>query len=295
MRRAALVIFAAACSGGAPTDAPADTDSGTPVCGAPGVNTLLAEGLTGGTEGVAITGDGTLYVVNNDQLVQVEPDGTFTHLADTPGGVGAAWWQDAIWVASWKDDQGEDAGSLLEITPEGVVTRHPTPDIAKPNFLTPTPWDTLLVSDDFDTRIFEIDASAAVSIWATDVPSPNGMGFSPDGSALYVVSTFVPKPPLSSIAVDGQAAGVRTVLHSFEDGSAPDGLVVAADGTVLVAVNLRGRIDAWQDGRIDTIASGLEWPASLVFGRGAFDRCSVITTSLFGETLSLVTTGHEGP
>lgn len=290
-----LAAFTAACStgGGPDGDTDGDTDN-LPACTAPGVVTQLADGFTGGTEGLTITEDGTLYVVNNDQLLQVDADGTKTPVAETPGGVGAAWWGGAIWVASWKDSEGNNAGSLLEITPDGMVTRHATPDIAKPNFLTPTPWGTLLVSDDFDTKIFEVDASAMVSTWATDVPSPNGMGFSPDGSQLYVVSTFVPDPPLSSIAVADGVAGARTAVHTFDSGSAPDGLVVAKDGTVLVAVNVAGRIDAWQDGHISTIASGLTTPASLVFGRGEFDSCSVIATSLFGETMSVVTAGHEG-
>ncbi len=290
-----LAAFAAACSAGSGPNG--DTDGDTdhlPTCGAPGVVTQLTDGLTGGTEGLAITEDGTLYAVNDQQLLRVAADGTKTPVAETPGGVGAAWWNGDIWVASWKDADGNDEGSLLQITADGVVTHHPTPDIAKPNFLAPTPWGTLLVSDDFDTKIFEVDASAAVTTWATDVPSPNGMGFSPDGSQLYVVSTFVPDPPLSSIAVTDGAAGERTVVHTFESGSAPDGLVVAKDGAVLVAVNVAGRIDVWQDGHVGTIASGLEFPASLVFGRGEFDGCSVIATSLFGETMSVVTAGHEG-
>lgn len=290
-----LAALTAACStgGGPDGDTDGDTDH-LPACTAPGVVTQLAEGLTGGTEGLTITEDGTLYAVNNDQLLTVAADGTTAHVADTPGGVGATWWNGKIWVASWEDADGHNEGSLLEITPDGTVTRHPTPDIAKPNFLTPTPWGTLLVSDDFDTKIFEVDASAMVTTWATDVPSPNGMGFSPDGSQLWVVSTFVADPPLSTIAVADGVAGERTVAHTFDSGSAPDGLVVAKDGTVLVAVNVAGRIDAWQDGQISTIASGLTTPASLVFGRGEFDSCSVIATSLFGETMSIVTAGHEG-
>lgn len=290
-----VAVFAAACSkgGGPDGDTDGDTDH-MPTCTGPGVVTQLADGFTDGTEGVAITEDGTLYVVHSDQLLQVDPDGTKTPVAETPGGVGAAWWHGAVWVASWKDADGNNVGSLMEITPDGVVTRHPTPDIAKPNFLAPTPWDTLLVSDDFDTKIFQVDASVMITTWAADVPSPNGMGFSPDGSQLYVVSTFVADPPLSSIAVTDKVAGARTVLHTFDSGSAPDGLVVAQDGAVLVAVNLAGRIDAWQDGQISTIASGLTTPASLVFGRGEFDSCSVIATSLFGDTVSMVTAGHEG-
>ena len=286
-----LVVVLVGC--GPVADGVDDTDTDDPpTCGPPGEVTALATGLAPGTEGVAFGPDGTLYVTAKDYVVTIAADGTVATLADTVGGlVGAAWWRDALWVAAWLDEAGDDAPALLEISAAGGVTRHDLATIDKPNFMVPTAWGTLLVADDFDTRIFELDASLVESVWASDVPSPNGMAFSPDGSTLYVASTFT-DPGLSAIAVDGEAAGAREVLAAMD--GVPDGIAVTETGEVLVALNIAGRIDVWSPEGVETVASGVDTVASLAFGRGDFDPCAVVATSLFGDALNLVQVGREG-
>ena len=273
---------------------PLDTDTdGKPPCGPPGVVTAWVEGDWAGTEGAIVAPGGLAYVVSKTGLVSIDASGVDRSVASFGGGVGAAWWNDAIWVAVWEDDDGEDAPALLEVTPTGDVTRHDMPAVAKPNFLTPTPWGTLLIADDFDTRIFEWTGSGEPTVWASDVPSPNGMAFSPDAATLYVASTFT-EPGLSGIAVSEGVAGERTVFTSFDSGTTPDGIAVAADGSVLVALNLAQRIDVWKDGEVSTLARDVPTVASLAFGYDGFGACEVVATSLFSGTVSRVSVGQPG-
>ncbi|MCB9681944.1 MAG: SMP-30/gluconolactonase/LRE family protein [Alphaproteobacteria bacterium] len=292
------VLAAAACAGGSDDVTDTDTDADTEVaaCPAAGAPVQLAAGVSAaGTEGVTFGPDGTLYVTTKDRLVTIDTAGTVTDLAAANGSIGAAWWKGDVWVAVTKDEAGDDAPALLQVSPAGVVTRHPTPEIGAPNFLTPTPWGTLLVADDYDTRIFEVTAAGVVSVWAEDVPSPNGMAFTPDGATLWVASTFTMPPPLSRIPVTDGEAGTREAVHTFAAGSSPDGVAMGVDGEVLVALNsLSGSVVVWRDGGVETLADGLPTPASLAFGRGAFDPCSVVITSLFGNTVQLLPTGIEG-
>lgn len=293
MRSWVWLTLLAACAGASdvPTDTDADTDT-TPACRAPGEVSTLATGFSPGSEGATVSPTGEGYVVSKAGLVRVDIDGNKTPLADFTGGVGAAWWRGAIWVAVWEDEAGDDVPGLLQITPSGEVTRHGTPGIDKPNFLTPTPWGTLLIADDFDTRIFEW-TDGAITTWAEDVVSPNGMAFSPDASVLYVASTF-DDPALSQIAVVNEAAGTLTKLTDFEGPTTPDGVAVGTDGSVLVALNLAQRIDVWRDGAAETLATDVPNVASLAYGLSGTDGCSVIATTLFGDTVQLVTTGVPG-
>lgn len=292
LRRLTLALTLAGCT--AADDGVDDTDTDlAPTCAAPAgeVGTLVADLPVRGTEGLALEPAGPVWVVGGDQLWRVV-DGEAEAVASAPAGVGATWWGDAVWVAVWEDDEGEAAPALLEVQTDGTVTRWQTPEIAKPNFLLPTPWGTLLVSDDFDTRIFEWDAGT-VSVWAEGVASPNGMGWSPDGATLWVASTFT-DPGLTAVAVDGQEAGAAEQVVPFEVGSTPDGLAVAADGDVIVALNLAGELVVWDGANVRRLTAEVPTPASLAFGLGEVDACTLVVTSLFDPTVRTVTFDQAG-
>lgn len=260
----------------------------------PGTLTVVAADV-GNTEGVAIAPDGTAYVVQRKLgLLRLDHDGTTTQLARFDKGIGATWWKGAVWVAQPTID--EQAGALLEITPAGEVTRHEVTDPPAPNFLAPTPWGTLLVADDTVDTLYEWDpASGATSAWA-DVPSPNGTAFSPDDGTVWVASTFR-QPGLWAIPVSGHVAGTPAQVVSFGNGTAPDGLAVARDGSVLVALNVAGTIAVVKDGAlVDTLVPEpfALTPASLAFGRGGWDPRSVLTTELLGQDVVSIAVGMSG-
>lgn len=264
-------------------------------CPAAGAKTAITSGLSG-TEGVTFGEDGTLYVGEGDRVITVSAAGEVAELASVPAVVGLAWWGGAVWAASWEDEAGEDAASLYELTPDGGSTRWPLAEPLKPNFLLPTPWGTLLVSDDFDTRIFEVTDDGVATVWAEGLASPNGMGFSPDGGTLYVANTFSNPPTLQGVPVADGVAGTPETLATWELATTPDGLVVGEDGSVLVALNLANRIDVWSPGgEPAALVEDVPTVASLAFGRGAFDACSVVATSLFGDSVWLVGVGRRGP
>lgn len=293
--RPGLLLLLAACTAG--TDPTTDTDTDTtPAC--PEVEHVpvqLATGFEGGTEGIAFGPDGTLYVAAGEQVVTIDVNGEVATFAAAPGVVGLVWWNDALWATSWRDDLGEENPALIEITAAGATTRHPLPEVAKPNFLTPTPWGTLLISDDFDTRIFERTAEGVVTVWATDVPSPNGMAFSPEGDVLYVANTFVNPAPIQSFPVSDGAAGTPTTLHAYGPATTPDGLAVAETGELLIALNLANRVDVWDGAEVSPLAGDLPTVASIAFGQEPFNPCAIYVTSLFGDAVWSVPAGLRGP
>lgn len=291
MRTVVVVLGLAACGPTTPDDDDTDDTDVVPACPQAGAVDVLAADVANGTEGLTIAPDGTVWVVGDSALWRLDAEGA-VRVADAPRGVGAAWWRGSVWVALWEDFAGEPAGGILEVPPSGEPVLHPTPTIAKPNFLTPAPWGELLVSDDFDTRIFAWD-EGEVRVWAEDVPSPNGMGFAPGDDALWVASTFT-EPGLSRIPVTDGAAGAVERVVDFDAGSTPDGLAVAADGSVLVALNLAGRIVAWDGERVVDVASDLPTPASVAFGRGPIDPCTVVVTGLFDSDVRTVATAFRG-
>jgi gluconolactonase len=80
-----------------------------------------------------------------------------------------------------------------------------------------------------------VDLDGSVTAVAADIDKTNGLGFSPDESRLYHVDTgrgVIWAHPVSS---DGTIHPDRSPLIRIDDG-VPDGLAVAADGSVWVAV-----------------------------------------------------------
>jgi sugar lactone lactonase YvrE len=242
------------------------------------------------TEGVAVRNDGALLVSSGDSILQIGGDGTAFEIASVPEALGLSPQGSGVAVAAWDDSTGA-AGGVWTVDAQGNA-QVLAPGLDRPNALAATPWGTLLVSDDFDTRIFEIDPSTGLaSTWLDGIESPNGIAFSADGGTLFVATTFVDPPGLWAVPVSSAGlAGIPSLFASFPTGSAPDGLVLDADGNVFVALNVDGSIARVSpQGEASTFAGGLDSPASLAFGLGGdFDPCSMYVTSLFGDTVSRV-------
>jgi sugar lactone lactonase YvrE len=169
--------------------------------------------------------------------------------------------------------------------------------VSKPNFVAVTPWGSLLVSNDFSADISEITAAGRTGVWTRGVNSPNGMAFSADGSSLYVVSTFDATPSLWKVPVAGShRAGAPVRVTAFAGSPTPDGIAPVADGSMLVALNVAGKLVRVNvnDGAVTEVARGLTFPASLAFGEGDFDPCSVYVTQLAGKGVHRVAVGAMG-
>lgn len=289
-RLAVTSLLASLVLGGCADDV-ADTLKETSACRndlpVGGVETALELGET--NEGIAFGPDGRLYVAGSDSgtLWAFGADGAQEKIATLPSALGIAFKGADLFVAGFGSDE------LYRV--RGKAFDVYAGPISKPNFVTVTPWGSLLVSNDYADLISEVtDAGAA--LWTAAVPSPNGMAFDDAGEKLYVVTTFAENPKLWHVALDGHKAGAAKAVATFEGSPTPDGIAVAADGSVFVALNVAGRLVRVNPatGQIDEVAKNLSFPASLAFGRGDFDRCSVYVTQLFGKGVHRVNVGVAG-
>jgi sugar lactone lactonase YvrE len=299
---AALITFGYGCSSDEGDPEPALVCPAGP---AAGNVTEFAIGLNG-TEGIAFTSDGRLFVGSGGKILELNADGSSREHASVPQTVGMAAWNGALYVASGDDGSHDPGafcadsrkGAIYKVTMDGQVSLFAT-GIKQPNFVTVTPWNTLLVADDCasNNNIYEVNAQGQTSVWIDSVPSANGMAFDATNSSLFVATTFVNPPPLYRIGVGANGKPTeKSTAFTYETNSSPDGLVLDADGNVFVALNVLGVIHKFTKAGEDVeFAGGMMTPASLAFGVGAkFDPCSMYVTSLFGSSVYKVRVGTRG-
>lgn len=262
---------------------------------------VLGNGFTGGTEGIAFSPDGRLFVSRGDVLDEVFPDGSHEEFAAIPAQVGLTWWNGELIVASGDSGEADGLGGVYAVNIETGDVRLLAGGIAGANFPVVTPWDTLLVSTPGgDEEIVQVTSDGELSLWTDAVPTPNGIGFSADGSAAYIVSTYGNPAPLWEVPVTDGLAGAPTALVSWGQAVAPDGVAMGASGDVYIAQNIASRID-----RVDptappepddaVLAGGINFAASAAFGVGEdWDRCALYVTSLFSDELFVVGAGEPG-
>ena len=248
------------------------------------------------TEGITFDADGNLFVSTtesdaDDELLQVAVDATFEPVAQAESILGLDSDPRGIVAA------GIRTGELLLIDPATGVVEVIAGGLDAPNFVVTTPWDTVLVSDDRfgENTIDEVTWDGVVTTWVEGVPTPNGMVFSLDQTTLYVASTFE-EPGLWRVPVNESGeAGTAEKWVSFDEGTIPDGVAIDSEGNVYVALNVVGQIaQVDPDGNVTIIAEQVGTAASLAFGQGEFDPCSIYATNLFGTQLWRVGIGILG-
>jgi len=227
----------------------------------------------GGPNGLACSGDGTLYVAQN-------------------GGT---------WGASGTAEPGVQVitGSHVDYLVEGL---------GAPNDLTFGPDGRLWITD---TRAqFDIstpDAGLPGHVYSTDVDSGdtrvviddgpvfvNGLGFDRDGSRLLVTATLSSQLLSYVISPDG-AVGAPEIVHTFDDGW-PDGMTVSAHGDYWVALTAADRVDVvdtWgrRVGEIGLPAGSL--PTNVCIGGRRYDELFV--TAAHSESLLRILFDGEVP
>ncbi|MEM7135225.1 MAG: SMP-30/gluconolactonase/LRE family protein [Myxococcota bacterium] len=287
----ALGIFAAACGDDAP---PPERMCATDIA----VGEVQSFGDSPGARSEGITFDqGSLFATTSlpegsDSLLRFDTDGSFVVTAESESLLGLESTQLGILAA------GIRTGELLVIDPASGDVSVLADGLGAPNFIVNTPWGTVLVSDDSfgEDAIDEVTLEGEVSTWVTGVPTPNGMVFSLDESTLYVATTFT-EPGVWTVPVSSEGeAGTPELWIPFEEGTTPDGIAIDVEGNLYVALNLEGTIAKIDpEGNVTEDFAELSAPASLVFGQGAFDPCSLYVTSLSPEgQLSRVGTGVLG-
>ena len=115
-------------------------------------------------------------------------------------------------------------------------------------------------------KLYLIDLDGSARVVAEDVMLTNGLGFSPDGKTLYHSDSTRRTVFSYSVAEDG-SLGPKTAFVETS-GGAPDGLVVAEDGSVWVALAGGSGVGVYgADGSVrDKIEIPLPMCTSVCFG-----------------------------
>ncbi len=242
------------------------------------------------SEGLAFSPDGRLFITAGDSIAEVHPDGSWETVIDWPGGVGLAWWGDRLMAAGREGTVGVVGAVDVDAKTVEILTR----DTPSSNFLTVTPWGSLLVADAGDT-IWEVGPTGVTAPWLS-IDGANGMAFTETGDALWVVNTWDQPAPAWQIAIAGTTAGDVEEIFAWPNANFPDGVALGASGDLYTSLNISGRISRLApDGTERTVAEGVQYTASIAFGNHErWDRCAVYSTSLFGADIYAVGVGEPG-
>ena len=287
----------------------------------PAEMTLVAEGLAF-PEGPVAMADGSILLVEirRGTLSRVAPHGTIEVVAELGGGPnGAAVGPDgAVYVCNnggrfaYREQAGltwpghtppEHVGGAIQrvdLASGSVFTLYDSWEgrrLMAPNDLVFDSeggfWFTDYgVSDDEGTRggaIYYARADGAFIRRAGRLPTPNGIGLSPDGEVVYVADTHTGRLWGCDIAGPGQLApGLLPGLPGRVVASLPgyqlvDSLAVEADGRVCVATLINGGITVCApDGGIEHVSMPDPLITNIAFG-GADMRDAWITASGTGR------------
>ena len=128
-------------------------------------------------------------------------------------------------------------------------------------------------------NLYVIDIDGSTRIVAEDIQLTNGLAFSPDGSTLYHADSRRQAVMCYSALGNGDL-GPKQVFAEFDEG-APDGLVVAVDGSVWVANASQGRVDVFDSTGSSTHTVEIPVPmcTSVCFGGNDLQTLYIVSGS----------------
>jgi gluconolactonase len=264
--------------------------------------TELAGGLDH-PEGIAWDPAGVLFAGGEaGQIYRVGLDGSVEEVASTGG------FMYGLAVDGGSNVFACDYGNagLARIDPSGGISwpSRGTDDrpMRVPNATAIDEAGSLYVTDsgewgDDDGTIFRVDPAGETTVWSDEVRAfPNGCCMTLEGDALLVIESRARRIVRIPIAGDGSAGRAETVVDL--PGSQPDGLALAADGTIVVGCYRPDRIWIVRPGeRPDVLAEDpdgviLNQPANPCFVGSDLDRLAI--SSLGGWSIMWADVGLTG-
>jgi gluconolactonase len=222
----------------------------------------FAEGLDH-AEGIAILPEGTIYVGGEaGQIYRIADDDGIEQVAST-GGFALGLAADADGLLYVCDNVRK---AVLRVDPKsGEVTVFTTGladrPIAVPNWGAFDSLGNYYVSDSGDWQggnglIWVVRPGGRAEVWTEESANfPNGLAVAPDGSRLFVVES-TPDAAIIEIPIESDGgAGRRRVLCGLGL-AVPDGVAVAADGSLIVACYRPDVICRWHPDDGLTILAG---------------------------------------
>lgn len=128
-------------------------------------------------------------------------------------------------------------------------------------------------------RLYQLDLDGRATVIADDVLISNGLAADPTDRWLYHVDSGRRCVWRFVLAPDGPARDRELFVDTSDDAGVPDGLAVAADGSVWVAMAGGGVVAGWDSAgtRIGEIAVPASMVTSLCFGGEALTTLFVLT------------------
>jgi sugar lactone lactonase YvrE len=134
-------------------------------------------------------------------------------------------------------------------------------------------------------KLHMIDENKVIRTMETGLTLPNGLGWSPDNKSFYFVDSMQHIMWRYDFDLESGNISNRTVLVKFaDDGSVPDGMCVANDGSLFVAMWGGYRVEVYTPEGVlkDVIPVPVKQPSSCTFG--GKDGRTLIVTSAAGST-----------
>jgi gluconolactonase len=254
-------------------------------------------------EGVASGPDGRVYAGGEaGQVYAIDADGTVEEIASTGG------FMYGVTVDLRGDIIACDYGraEIARVTRDGSVSSvtRGTPDhpIRVPNFTAFDGAGNLYVTDSGtwgadDGLVFRVDQGGVTEVWSERVSGfPNGCCLSVEGDALLVVESSRRRVVRVPIGPDGGAVAPEPIVELA--GSQPDGIALAADGTMFVGCYRPDRVWRIEPGGgpeillNDPDGVSLNQPANVAFIGADLDRLAI--SSLGGWSIVALDVGTVG-
>jgi gluconolactonase len=213
---------------------------------------MFANGLDH-AEGIALTPDGTIYVGGEaGQLYRIGHDDSVTEVTSTGGwllglaadAAGRIYACDAVKRCVWSiDPRSGDKQVFCEGTSERPLV--------SPNWGCFDAVGDYYFSDSGEWKaangsIWVVRPGGRAEVWSEESRDfPNGMAVSSDGSRLYVLESTPGALVQFAIRPDG-SAGPRVLVTELP-GAVPDGVAVAADGSLVIACYRPDILYRWRE------------------------------------------------